>query len=199
MRYPNILPDMGDLSDTVKPDRLTSRLAQCFRDLRHKAGWSLDELTDRCGVSRATLSRLEHAEVSPTANALSRIARAYDIPPSRLLRMAEAAAPDLVARDDQPLVMDPATGAEQRQVSAPDEGYASRLSEGSLPQDAERALSGAEGGEAHLVLLDGRMSVTLHEARFELRKGDRLRFLLDGRAVLRGLGKRGARYFLVIT
>ena len=50
-----------------------ARLAQRLRELRHERGWSLDELAARSGVSRATLSRLENNEVSPTAAVLGRL------------------------------------------------------------------------------------------------------------------------------
>ena len=47
---------------------LDRRIAQRLKALRLARGWSLDELAGMAGVSRATLSRLENAEVSPTAS-----------------------------------------------------------------------------------------------------------------------------------
>ena len=44
---------------------LDMRIASRLKGLRQERGWSLDELAGRAGVSRATLSRLENAEVSP--------------------------------------------------------------------------------------------------------------------------------------
>ncbi len=190
---------MGDIIEIGKTDRLTARLAQCFRDLRHKAGWSLDELTDRCGVSRATLSRLEHAEVSPTAQALSRIAAAYDMPASRLILLAETETARVLPRTEQTLAHEAETGAEWRSVSPSDGGFAASLTEGFLPQDVIRHLPGAGGKEAHIFLLEGRLEVSLDSGAHALRKGDSLRFHCDGPAVLRGMGKRGGRFLLVGT
>ena len=51
---------------TQDPD-LDQRLAGRLKALRLARGWSLDELAGRAGVSRATLSRLENAEVSPVS------------------------------------------------------------------------------------------------------------------------------------
>lgn len=42
-------------------------MAGRLADLRVERGWSLDELARHTGVSRSTLSRLERAEISPTA------------------------------------------------------------------------------------------------------------------------------------
>ena len=54
-------------SDT--DDRLAARLAE----LRVQRGWSLDELAMATGISRASLSRIERAETSPTAALLNRL------------------------------------------------------------------------------------------------------------------------------
>ena len=187
---------MEDIAEIRKHDRLTERLARCFRDLRHQAGWSLDDLTDRCGVSRATLSRLEHGDVSPTAHALARIARAYDMPAARLMRLAEADAPQVLTRDAQDLSTDATTGAEERQVSPAAEGYGTAVTEGHLPRTVSREVAAAGGREAHLVVTEGRLTAVFDEATFDMRKGDSLRLFLDHALVLTGVGKSGGRYLL---
>ena len=62
--------EFSELSDEEQFER---QLAERLAALRTAAGWSLDELATRSGVSRATLSRLERAETSPTATLLSRL------------------------------------------------------------------------------------------------------------------------------
>ena len=51
-------------------DTLTSRLSRRLAQLRAERGLTLDQLASASGVSRAALSRLEKAEVSPTAEVL---------------------------------------------------------------------------------------------------------------------------------
>ena len=68
---------------------LDSQISARLRKLRAERNWSLDELARRSGVSRATLSRLENAEVSPTASVLGRLCAAYGLTMSRLMRMVE--------------------------------------------------------------------------------------------------------------
>ena len=48
------------------------RIAQRLARLRAERGWSLDALAERTGISRATLSRLERSELSPTAAMLGK-------------------------------------------------------------------------------------------------------------------------------
>ena len=56
---------------TVPATAADARLAQRLRELRLKRSWSLEELATKSGVSRATLSRIENNEVSPTAAVLA--------------------------------------------------------------------------------------------------------------------------------
>ena len=60
-----------DYSDT------DTRLAQRLRQLRGERSWSLEELATKSGVSRATLSRIENHEVSPTASVLGKLCAAF--------------------------------------------------------------------------------------------------------------------------
>ncbi len=60
----------------AKDASIDRRIAQRLKGLRAERGWSLDELAGRSSVSRATLSRLENAEVSPTANVLGKLCAA---------------------------------------------------------------------------------------------------------------------------
>jgi len=52
-------------------------LADHLRMLRVDRDLTLQELAAKSGVSRATLSRIENAEVSPTAESLGRLASAF--------------------------------------------------------------------------------------------------------------------------
>ncbi|PLR29041.1 transcriptional regulator, partial [Chimaeribacter californicus] len=55
-------------------DRL---LAQRLVQLRTARQWSLDQLAQQTGISRATLSRIERAETSPTAALLGKLAQVF--------------------------------------------------------------------------------------------------------------------------
>jgi len=72
-----------------KNTTVDQRIANRLRALRSEKGWSLDQLGQRSSVSRATLSRLENAEVSATANVLGKLCAAYGLTLSRLMAMVE--------------------------------------------------------------------------------------------------------------
>src|SRR5438132_14007409 len=103
-------------ADTIETSH--ARLAQRLRELRLERDWSLDELAQRSGVSRATLSRLENNEVSPTAAVLGRLCPTYGLTMSRLLAQVEIPIA-LVRPADQPVWTDPASGFRRHQVSPP--------------------------------------------------------------------------------
>ncbi|WP_310539129.1 helix-turn-helix transcriptional regulator [Phenylobacterium sp.] len=54
-------------------------LANRLRLERDMRGWSLADLAERSGVSKATISKIERQEVSPTAVILIRLAGAFDL------------------------------------------------------------------------------------------------------------------------
>jgi transcriptional regulator with XRE-family HTH domain len=56
-----------------------SALADRVKELRQKRGWTLDELSAACGVSRSMLSQIERNGVNPTVAVALRIAQAFGI------------------------------------------------------------------------------------------------------------------------
>ena len=109
-------PNMGYAEDA---DDIDERIAARLKALRTERGWSLEDVAGRSGVSRATLSRLENAEVSGTAATLGRLCAAYGITMSRLISLAEADFRPLLRRADQPVWIDPDSGYHRRAVSPP--------------------------------------------------------------------------------
>ncbi|MFV0512222.1 MAG: helix-turn-helix domain-containing protein [Jhaorihella sp.] len=182
-----------------EPGILTARLAGRLRAFRHNHGWSLDDLAAKSGVSRATLSRLENAGVSPTAEVLERLCAAFGLPVSRLLAMSEDSFAAHVPLAEQGEWHDPETGLTRRSVSPPAAGLGAQLHEFHLPPDTrltfrEPSLS---GHEHHLVLLDGALRATLDNSTSDLTAGDCLRYVGPGPSLLETGPHRGARYLLV--
>src|SRR2546421_12269228 len=99
-------------------DDLTSKIAARIRGERTARRWSLDDLAGRAQVSKAMISKIERAEVSPTAALLGRLSGAFGLTLSALLAEAEPPHRGPVRAADQPVWRDPATGYIRRQVSA---------------------------------------------------------------------------------
>jgi transcriptional regulator with XRE-family HTH domain len=101
-------------------DETGPRIAARLRLERDSRGWSLADLAERSGVSKATISKIERDEVSPTAVVLVRLAGAFDLTLAGLLLRAEGQG-RLTRASEQPLWRDPKTGYLRKQVfSRPD-------------------------------------------------------------------------------
>jgi transcriptional regulator with XRE-family HTH domain len=106
--------------DTLVDD-LSHRLAHRLRLERDSRGWSLADLAERSGVSKATISKIERAEVSPTAVVLVRLASAFDLTLAGLMLRAEGQGERLSRAGEQTVWRDPETGYIRKQVfSRPD-------------------------------------------------------------------------------
>lgn len=180
---------------------LDRRIAQHLRALRHERGWSLDRLAQRSGISRASLSRLENAEVSATAAVLGRLSAAYGMTASRLLRMVEDEVAAVVTRARQPVWTDPETGFERRSVSPPSGTLAGEVIEGRIPPNVQIAYERPPrtGLEHHLVLLEGALSVTVDGRRHDLSPGDCLRYQLHGASRFETTPAQAAHYLIFMV
>jgi transcriptional regulator with XRE-family HTH domain len=101
--------------DTIVDD-IGQRLAKRLRLERDSRGWSLAELAERSGVSKATISKIERAEASPTAVVLVRLASAFDLTLAGLFLRAEGHGNRLSRAGEQSVWRDPETGYVRRQV-----------------------------------------------------------------------------------
>ncbi|TQF02492.1 helix-turn-helix domain-containing protein [Kitasatospora acidiphila] len=187
--------------EEAESDPVTARLAERLAELRTDQGWSLDELARRTGVSRSTLSRLERAEISPTAALLGRLCTAYGRTMSRLLAEVEAEPPQLVRADEQAVWRDEAAGFTRRAVSPPHAGLRGEVVEGVLRAGADIAYQEAPvpGLEQHVWVLDGELELTVGSATHRLRAGDCLRFRLWGPTRFHNPGPEPVRYAVLVV
>lgn len=189
---------MGNIyADTTSIDQL---IAQRLKNLRTERGWSLDELARRSNVSRATLSRLENAEVSPTTNVLGKLCAVYGLTLSRLMHLVENDFVPLIRRDSQPVWLDQSIGFRRRSVSPPAQTLAAEVLECELEPGTHITYDqpARPGLEHHLVLIEGQLEITVDGQTYQLRPGDCLRYQLFGPSAFVTPEQCAARYLLFI-
>jgi transcriptional regulator with XRE-family HTH domain len=99
-------------------DDLDTRLGARIRIEREHRRWSLTDLAQRSGVSRAMINKVERGEASPTASLLGRLAGAFGLTLSMLLARTEADhIGRLVRANEQSRWTDPETGYIRRQIA----------------------------------------------------------------------------------
>ena len=99
-------------------DTLDARIGARIKIERQNRGWSLTDLAQRSGVSRAMINKVERGEASPTASLLGRLAGAFGLTLSMLLARTEADhIGRLIRAKEQSRWTDPETGYIRRQVA----------------------------------------------------------------------------------
>jgi len=166
--YSNVVP-------TASNDP-TRRLAARIKAEREVRGWTLAELAERSGVSRAMIAKVEAGKSSPTAMLLGKFSGAFGITISALLARAEDANRSRVLRHDQRLVWrDPQSGYVRRQIlPIPGSAAPIDLVEVELPPGANVAYPASSYSFAkHLIWVQkGRLVFVEGKQEHLLRAGD---------------------------
>lgn len=178
----------------------TDKLAHHLRGLREDHEFTIAVLAQRSGVSKSTLSRIENGDVSPTAETLGKLASAYAMPISHLLTPLERGFQPLFRRGDQPIWRDPDHAFVRRNVSPPHGELSLELIESRLGEDQhiEYDAPAVPGQEHHILILSGRMNVTVEGKTFDLKKGDCLRYRLFGNTVFK-TSNTSCRYLIALS
>ena len=180
-----------------RAEPIDHRIARRLAALRAERGWTLEGLSARTALSRATLSRIERGELSATATMLNKLCAQYGWTVSRLMAEAESGPPTMVRAGQQVTWKDPETGYVRRVVSPPHPHLKGELVEVTLPPGATVSydVSPLPRLEHHLWMLEGALTLEIQGTPFLLEKGDCLRYVLAGPSRF-VCGKRSARYLI---
>ncbi|GHC68606.1 DNA-binding protein [Limoniibacter endophyticus] len=161
---------------------------------------TLQDLADQSGVSRATLSRVENGEVSPTAETLGRLASAFALPLSQLLAPLEQEFPALVRQGDQSVWTDRENGFARRAVSPPSRSLKLEMIACEIAPNQRITYDhpAFPGHEHHLLLLAGALLLTVDGVQYQLHPGDCLRYRLYGASSFE-TGEQSAHYIIAMA
>lgn len=184
-------------------DAISVELGLRIRALRAQSALSLEQLSQRAGVSRAMLSSIERGEKSPTLPIIVRIAGGFGVSLSSLL----GATPDLasvsVIRSSERLAFrDPETGFE-RWVLSPahlDNGLEFVLHR--LPPGRSTGLLPAYAAptEKYVVVSEGQLTAYVDDKPYVLTTGDSMYFEVKSPyRFVNDDGRSACAYFMVIV
>lgn len=159
---------MNTIEDSIN-QRITARI----RIERESRGWSLTELAERAGVSRAMIHKIERGESSPTATLLGRLSGAFGISMSMLIARAEMQEGKLLRFADQPVWHDPQSHYLRRHVS-PRSDLPIDLVQIELPAGSDIPMPAASYVQARqlLWLQQGELVFVEGDTRHEMKAGD---------------------------
>lgn len=187
---------------TIVSNDLDGRIAARLLAERTSRSWSLEQLAERAGVSRAMISKVERRESSPTAAVLGRLSAAFGLTLSQLLARAEQGAERLLNREgEQARWRDPDTGFERRALTPQGSTSPLELVWGALPPKARvdypaSAFTFIE--DQQIVVIAGRLTFTQGTQAYQLCAGDCLRLGLPAECRFENPGSTPCRYVVAV-
>ena len=186
---------MDDISNEI-----TATIGKRIRAERTMRGWSLAELAEHSGVSKAMLSAIERGMTSPTAVLLVRIAAAFGMTLSTLIARAEMQGGGVLRKDAQPVWQDPQTGYVRRHLS-PASQMPLELIRVSLPAGAKVSLPAASYAfiKQQIWLIGGRLDFTEGDVVHRLEPGDCLALGAPSDCTFHASGPEAADYLVALV
>ncbi|MDL2075989.1 XRE family transcriptional regulator [Streptomyces sp. GXMU-J15] len=185
-------------------DPLVERIASRIRAERERRRWTLAQLAEASGVSRAMINRIERGESNPTAVVLGKLSAAFRISVASLLGETEgtamAEAPTGVRRRAEDIEWtDPETGYRRRQIAGP--RFPAEIAEIQLPPGARVPYPAAAFAFLHQLVwvLEGRLTFHDGDSVHELDAGDVIELGAPAPRVFANTGADTCRYAVVLA
>ncbi|MGG7305691.1 helix-turn-helix domain-containing protein [Curtobacterium sp. AB451] len=184
-------------------------LGERLQRLRTERKWSLTELAEESGVSRAMINRVERGVSSPTATILGRLSGAFGLTVSQLLdESLEHEVPRATDPDDARGIQrgataeswtDPDTGYRRRPVSSA--AFPADVTEVRLPAGREVAYpASAYAFLRHCIwVVDGVLELVVGGEPTRLAAGDRIELGEPADVVYRNPSEEPTRYVVVVV
>ena len=183
-----------------KADALNRRLSERLKQLRTERGWSLDQLSSACGVSRSMLSQVERGSANPTLAVTVRIAESFGMNLSEFVESPEASRSIDVVRASDPAHHYRSDKDCQIRTLSPlhlekdVEFYEVRLAAGGVLHSSPHF----EGAREFLTVSKGRVEVESGTDSQTLARGDSANYPADVPHLIANASRSEALVFLVV-
>ncbi|WP_326635134.1 XRE family transcriptional regulator [Streptosporangium sp. NBC_01755] len=152
-------------------------IAANLRRTRLARGFSVRELAELTGVSKALISQVERGVANPTVEVLSRLATSLELTFGELTRV-HLTGPEVI-RHDEGLVL-PAGDMTVRALFAAPDRRRFELAEGHIPPGTRSAKSShGRGSVEHAYVVSGEVTVETEEWSVTIATGDAVRFAAE--------------------
>jgi len=159
-------------------DAVDQRLGETVRLLRQRAGFSIQDVANRTGLSTGMISQLERARATPSVRTLRLLSIALDVPISYFFEASDAGEPQryIVRKNDRRLLRLTASGVVKEALTPADKGelelYELTLNPGGSSGTAMFQHTGEKAG----YVLSGSLRLWLDHEAHMLEAGDSFRF-----------------------
>lgn len=183
-------------------DDLARSVGARLKVLRIEAGFTLEELAARAGVSRAMLSKVERAEKSPTLAVFVRIAKGLDVSFSTMMGgKVSGAKAEKITVAQRLRFKDAESGFERSVLSPAHAGGRVELLQHRIPAGKSSGTLPAYKAptEKYLVVQSGRLCVCLGRKKYNLNAGDAFYFNVEEPYRFDNPGSTECTYYLTIV
>lgn len=182
-------------------DLVGQALCDRVRDLRRKKGWTLEEMSAACGVSRSMLSEIERSRANPTLAVAFRIAQAFGMSLGELVEVPNATPRvDVIRADDRTYHFRSDRHVRIRTLSPLHLEKSVEYYEIVLkPGGALRSAPHFEGARELLTVQRGTVRVRSADDSADLAAGDSAHYSADVAHAIENTGHDEAAVFLVVT
>ncbi len=195
------MDDVNSAVHTVpQPFDVIGVLGENLRRRRIRRGLSLERLSKASGVSRAMLGQIELGRSSPTVGVLWKIAQALDLPITALMSAPDSPATIVLPEAEAKLLVSGDKGFSSRALFPARARNRTGFYEVRLgPGTNERVEALPHGAVGNLVVLRGRLEITLRGQTYRLEKGDAFFYEADVPHLFRNLTEDEAVIYQVIS
>jgi transcriptional regulator with XRE-family HTH domain len=168
---------------------LRGSIGQAALEARRRRGWSIRGLSERSGVSKGLISRIERGEANPSVETLWRLVGALEVPFSDLVRYDPPAV--TVVRSHEAVDMKTEDDAMQIRLLFASSGV-NRLEVYELlmpPASRSEWQSHGRGTNEHSIVLSGSVVVEVDDREYQLGHGDLIGFSADRSHTYRSLAQ----------
>jgi transcriptional regulator with XRE-family HTH domain len=187
--------------DGIADDGVDQAVGERVKVLRAERGLTLDDLSQRSGVSRAMISRIERGESSATAQLLNRLCNGLGVTLSSLFARDDRPASPLSRRAGQAVWRDPGSGYVRRRASPASTDGVLDLVDVMLPPGTNVTFDMPEfrGADQLVYVLEGRLAMVLGETPYDLGPGDCLHMRFETPHTFRNGTSEPARYLVALA
>ena len=182
-------------------DSIGHALCQRVRELRRKKGWTLEQTSAACGVSKSMLSEIERGRANPTLAVAYRIAQAFGMSIGEMIESPLAASRiDVIRADDKSYQYRSDRHCRIRTLSPLHLEKSVEYYEIVLrPGGALKSLPHFSGARELLTVQQGAVRVTSGEDHEQLAQGDSAHYPADQPHAIENIGNEEAVLYLVVT
>ncbi len=162
-------------------------------------GWSLSELAERAGVSRAMIVQVEGARTNASLGAICQLADALGVPVQALIEAPDESRVQVVAADETSLLWSDKAGSWARLLCGTSTREKLEFWSWKLAPAAEYASKAHPHGTRELIwVMSGTLCVVMRGVETTASHGDCIIFEADQQHVYRNAGKRSCTFTMIV-